>query len=176
MGGGVVEGKGRRGGGLALLYRSALVATVVPGFVSENTSFELLLARVQFRKLNITFAVVYRPPSQSIPHFTEEIIKLLDTLHSHLKVVLYGDFNCPGTEGTAIDGRLEVVMRDYDFIQHVNVPTHVRGNMLDLVFTNEGGVQVSDVCVVDAGVADHFLVMCHLHVKRPTETKTTTHA
>jgi len=67
-------------------------------------------------------------------------------------------------------------MRDYDFIQHVDVPAYVRGNMLDLIFTNEGGVKVSEVCVVDAGVADHFLVMCHLHVKQQTETKTSIYA
>jgi len=94
-----------------------------------------------------------------------EFASLVDRL-AGTNLVLCGEFNCKGTDGSSFDHRLDQVSSDLGLAQHVNSPTHIYGNMLDLIFTNVGGIGVEDVCVIDAGVADHYLVSCCLVVFR----------
>ena len=55
----------------------------------------------------------------------------------------------------------------YSLHQHVSVPTHVSGNVLDLILSQDGDVSsplVSSVSVQSVCFSDHHLLTCHLGV------------
>jgi len=54
-------------------------------------------------------------------------------------------------------------------------PTHIDGNQLHLVLTHNDGILVTDVSVTDVGIADHYLISCHLAIKPPTKCAETVH-
>jgi len=57
-------------------------------------------------------------------------------------------------------------MSDYNLTQHVKYPTHICGNMLDLLFTIDAHLAINNVRVADVSVADHYLVSCDVAVSR----------
>ena len=174
---GLRRGTSKRGGGLALVYRDNLSVKRVSlrdPLIKDlpRTSYELLLTRLSHSCGTVFVGVIYRPPSTSLPTFIAEFTSLVDRL-TGTNLVLCGDFNCKGTDGLSFDHRLDQVSSDFGLTQHVNRPTHINGNMLDLIFTNVGGIEVTDLRVVDAGVADHYLVSCLLDVPRPPKVQET---
>ena len=46
--------------------------------------------------------------------------------------------------------------------QHVHVPTHISGGVLDLVVTSSGGKSVAIRNVGDIGISYYYLVLFHL--------------
>jgi len=81
-------------------------------------------------------------------------------------IILCGDFNCPGMDCCSIDTRLDRVKSDYNLTQHVNCPTHIDANMLDLLFTIDARPAISNVRVADVGFDDHYLVSCDVAVSQ----------
>ena len=82
----------RRGGGLALIYRSSLNLSHIqlPSF----TSFECLAARLTYASKSFILLVIYRPPNTSQHDFVSELSNLLDDLStSPSELLIAGDFN-----------------------------------------------------------------------------------
>jgi exonuclease III len=55
---------GKRGGGVALIYRDSIRVDVVTSGFSCN-SFEHMVTLLRFNSISIRLVIVYRPPSQS---------------------------------------------------------------------------------------------------------------
>jgi len=130
-----------------------------------TTTYKLFLSRMMCLTGTVVFVVIYRPPYSFITLFVKKISMLLDRLIGW-DIILCWDLNCPGTNGCSIDTRLDRVTLDYNLTPHVKCPTHIGGNMLDLLFTIVARTAISNVRVADVGVADHYLVSCDIAVSR----------
>jgi len=78
--------------------------------------------------------------------------------------LLCGDFSCPGG-ADAVDSLLLEVLTDRSLLQVVNQPTHLAGNILDLVFTSVDVELVCHVSMKDVGLSDHSLVPVNLNLR-----------
>ena len=54
--------------------------------------------------------------------------------------------------------RFKDILNSFNFIHHVNVPTHIQGHTLDIIATLEGGVHVSNVEANAFDISHHSLV------------------
>jgi len=151
------------GGGVALIHRSNINATIVPMRPAPK-SFELLLVKVANCKLGLTIAIVYRAPGTSIGDFTSELSDLIDSGRLGSRYIICGDLNCPGPTGTKglVAVELAEVIDEHSLRQHVCEPTHRAGNILDHFLTPEDKLAIEDVVISDVGLSDHFLVTCRV--------------
>jgi len=120
-----------RGGGILVYARSGLSIAAL----SNTNPFSQYCA---FKVHDVTIYLLYRSPNAS----AESIENLAGLIRSAEKnSILIGDFNLPEIDwgaGTA-PARMEPVVAAADntfMSQLVDIPTHVRGNTLDLVLTN----------------------------------------
>ena len=155
------------GGGTGILCRSTLtVSTVSHG---DKISFEYSVWDISFKNTHITFAVIYRVPySQSHPvplsDFFEEFEELLCEFHNiSAPIILCGDFNLHINKPDDPDGqRFISTMDSYGYTQHVNFPTHMNGNTLDLIFTRDSdNISVLNISEHDF-ISDHCFVHCNI--------------
>ena len=85
--------------------------------------------------------VVYLPPCLSQDCFSE-VLRYLETISSHPRLVLVGDFNFPDICWSSLCGQSPQSDAFCDFVFHhnlvqvVNFPTHLKGNILDLVLSS----------------------------------------
>ena len=84
-----------------------------------------------------------------------------------------GDFNCPGSSSDTIDERLSDAIDDFNMFACSGGATRITpdgspGNLLDLIIHNADHDLVTDFKAVDAGIADHMLIMTSIHLS-PTK-------
>ena len=54
-------------------------------------------------------------------------------------------------------------------VQHVQVPTHIHGNTLDLVLSSLDDNLISSLSVYDVALSDHYLVEMNLNITKPKQ-------
>ena len=114
---------------------------------------------------------VYRPPGAVTPSFTDQLSDLLIQLlllNAKLSPLVTSAY--PATLPGQLDRHAVDVSEQYNLQQHVTSPTHVSGNTLNLILTQEeelSGLLVSDVVVESACFSDHQLLKCRLGVPLP---------
>ena len=168
----------KRGGGVALIHRETAKATVVD--VGDYTEFESLAVKLTCRRSKSALVVcVYRPPGAATSAFTDQLSDLIDQLVLlNDKFVIVGDFNVPGDVTGQLDRHVVDVFDQYSLRQHVSTSTHINGNILDLILSQDeelSGRLVSDVTVQSVCFSDHHLLTCRLGVPpvRPVTTQYT---
>jgi len=77
-------------------------------------------------------------------------------LLSTQRCVVCGHFNVPGNDDSSVDPQVHSLLSRYNLVQHVHRPTHIAGNLLDLVITADSDCQ--SVTDISAQLTDHFLV------------------
>ena len=157
----------RRGGGVALIHRDSIKATSVD--VGDFTEFESLSVKLVGRQSrSVVVVCVYRPPGPVSSTFIDQLSDLFDQLVLlDCKFVVVGDFNVPGDNVEQLNSHVVDLFNLYNLHQHVSVPTHVSGNVLDLILSQDGDVSsplVSEVSVQSVCFSDHHLLTCHLGV------------
>ena len=142
----------RRGGGVGLICKNMYDPKVLN--IDTFNTFELLFVLLNNVSLNI--AVIYRtgPCSQS---FFDEFSEFLVTASSfNNQLIILGDFNLPSSNNinhaTFCD-----ILGLFNLKQHVNEPTHIQGNILDLIIFES---EVRNLSVVDESnfLSDHFRI------------------
>ena len=156
--------KSNRGGGLAIIYRNHIrMKARSDVFDTVPTTFEFQLVDMLVGKNKSVLCNIYRPPNTSISRFLEELSDFLEVLivHAGNKLILCGDFNCPGS-GCCINDSLASLIECFDLDQHVHEPT--RGvNLLDLIITVCDSEIINGLKVNDAGlISDHNLVTFYI--------------
>jgi Reverse transcriptase (RNA-dependent DNA polymerase)/Endonuclease-reverse transcriptase len=123
-----------RGGGLLVYAKVDLRIIVLPNDENNDDSFQYC----RFMISDITIYLIYRSPSSGSDSFSG-----MSTLlrNAEKNSVFVGDFNMPDIDwesGTARGRAKEVLdaVQDRLLEQLVTFPTHVRGNILDLVITD----------------------------------------
>lgn len=143
-----------RGGGLASVFKNLYNVRQLssPNFAS----FEVQLLEMTASTTTLC-VLVYRPPKY-IKCFISDFADFLGSvLFKYDSVLILGDFNihiCCKDDLLAKD--FLALMDSFNLLQWVNEPTHVKGHILDLVFTYGLDICIKDIN--DAGTSDHFLI------------------
>lgn len=138
-----------RGGGVCLFYKSHLKVVEIPqnnGNLDLDSKFDYLCVDTYDGKLPIRLLCIYIPPCSSrnlqiVNHMCSIIKKL--SFHSSNPFYFFGDFNLPLIDwnipkskgDSAHDAFLDFCLSQ-NFCQFINVPTHQKGNILDLLLCN----------------------------------------
>ena len=119
---------------------------------------------------------VYVPPNSDLSYL-ESVIDFftINILSSCIPCIIVGDFNLPNicwsslTGSSAMGASFCEFVFNWNLTQHVSVPTHIKGNILDLVLTSDN-IQISDLSFNHPGSiinSDHFLISFDLHCEGP---------
>ena len=164
-----------RGGGLALIHRSTSDAMLVAK--GQTRSFEYASWLLVMKKKNITVTGMYhRPPKNTITNrmfiddITDHLISLLSTATNN---IILGDFNMHINDSNSNDACIFTdTFTTLGLTQHVTMSTHVKGNILDLIFTEEISSIKLTSCQAGSFLSDHKLVTALLNINRqPIEKK-----
>ena len=165
----------RRGGGLALIYRSSLNVSRIqlPSF----TSFECLAARLTYASRSFILLVIYRPPNTSQHEFVSELSNLLDDLAtSPSELLIAGDFNIHVDKPSASFSTIFLKLLDsFSLTQHINFSTHNSKHILDLFITRSSFTDILSIVSLDPAVSDHLAQLITInvppHARRSRTTK-----
>ena len=89
---------------------------------------------------NVIFCCVYVPPDSSVSSLANF---LSDITSSFNNCIILGDFNFPDIDWSVLMGTSHQsncfcdLVFDCNLTQHVHDPTHVKGNLLDIVLTSQ---------------------------------------
>ena len=94
------------------------------------------------KKKNITVTGIYHPPPKNtitnrmfINDINDHLISLLPTATNN---IIFGDFNMYINDSNSNDASMfKDTFTALGLTQHVTISTHVKGNILDLIFTEE---------------------------------------
>ena len=171
-----------KGGGVMLAVKSALKSTQLPA----PDNLEVVTISVQAH-CSLTICAVYTPPN-SKNDYIQGLYLYLSTLISSANVILLGDFNAPDVNwdtfistNTISDHLCDFII-DHNMFQQVNKPTHIHGNILDLVITSDPDLTTDLVIHPHTTYplqSDHFIITfsicadvhhykCSRNVSRPT--------
>ena len=173
--------RGRRGGGVALIYKKDISFRNIVT-TNEITQFELLDCIIKVNKLSTRVVVVYRPPPSCKNGLRYEdfalewasYIEQFVELQEELLIVEY--FNIHVDSSNNESQSFLNILNTNGLSQHVKSSTHQNKHILDLVITREHSnllkgppvVFISGVNDVKSSSSlDHFAVLCYLNVNRP---------
>ena len=89
-------------------------------------------------------------------------------MHRYEEIIIAGDFNIHWNNSDDLDASsLLEIAELYGLQQHVNDPTHVSGNVLDLIFTKLGSTIQLSVPDCSFFVSDHCFVSTRVSLARP---------
>ena len=113
--------------------------------------------------------VVYRPPSSDFRPFLDDAGKVLLTAAAHpTETIVCGDFNTRYVDPTCTNAtNLADLLETAGFVQHVNSPTHERGNTLDLGITSSTSHIIATPVTPTTLITDHYAVECEHHQPKP---------
>jgi len=152
--------------GVATVHRRGLKMSTLT-ITAECRVFDCLTIKLSTAGRHLNLGAVYRPPSSTA--FGVPMGKFCDFLDQFLTLpgepLLCGDFSCPGDAG-AVDSRLSEVLSDCSLLHVVNQPTHLAGNILDLVITSVDAELVRHISVEDVGLSDHSLVAVNVNLRQ----------
>lgn len=158
----------RRGGGVAILYKSSLQLFSMP----DAQDIEAVFCKAYINKARFILGVFYRPPNSS----AAVLENLREYMHCHVKsddrILLAGDFNLPNIDwhtfslhsAHSIDNTIFDIVFTFDLLQMVNNFTRVQGavcSILDLFFVS-GAIRNAITCEVTNGISDHKAVLLSL--------------
>jgi len=90
---------------------------------------------------NLTVTLLYIPPNADQSYFSR-LQSLIGTDNSNEDLILLGDFNLPNINWGTMSGSIPRVMDFCYFLfklnleQLITIPTHIAGNILDVILTN----------------------------------------
>ena len=166
--------KGRPAGGIAVLYRDTLHNCVTISSKEHGAeSFESCETQVNYIDQSLTVLCLYRPlPSKKnqlkTTQFMTEFPELLEDLATRcLKLVVIGDININFDSNSDPNMKsLKSLFPTLHLVQHISVPTHRRGHILDWLIASED-ISIQDIEVVDKLLSDHFVMSFSFNLRKP---------
>ena len=155
---------GRRGGGIAIMFKSALSDSISMHPLPFN-SFESVELRLSNDSTSVSVICLYRPPPSkqnklSNKMFFEEFPTLVSEYsHARRDLAFIGDFNFHFEDSSNGDvDQLKTLLNDHDLVQLVDIPTHKRGHVLDWVIVRHDASCLSLETVEDIALSDHSAI------------------
>ena len=162
---GALPGRVNHGG--SILYRCHIDAPLLT-FLEESPVAERLWARVETDLGPLLLGLWYRPPNAEDEHFTSLESEIERLSADYVGSLLIGDFNVHqrrwlrySLSNTVLGKRLQSFCSKHGVTQSVKEPTHVEGNLLDLVLTS---LPCSLSCSTTPRIADHNGVLTEINV------------
>ena len=163
--------RGSRAGGVAILVRNHLKSKPVFFDVGaiEVCGVDIMGVEGEFCRL----ICVYREPSynQKPLQLTQGLIDCLTRLVSNCRsFIICGDFNIPSSSwnppsfSNSYGEALHSFIVDNGLVQHVTEPTHVAGNILDLVISSDE-ILINHLTVEAPILADHMSILFVLNFR-----------
>jgi len=165
--------RGSRGGGVLLAVRDDITSKILP----SPANIEMLTVKVELPQ-TLIFCVVYLTPNPTV--------SLIQSLSSHLhqfqssNVVLLGDYNLPEINWDTLCGNSAVADAfcdtcfEHNLSQLISCPTHIHGNTLDLILTNNDDL-VDHISATPTDSlpfkSDHYAITFKLSITRPQSTE-----
>ena len=113
--------------------------------IDSPSELEIVCVKLNYSQ-PIVCCLTYMPPNSSITHY-ENLFSFLNNANiSSTNLILLGDFNIPDIDWNTLSGVSPVSQQFCDLIfdsalsQLINCPTHIHGNILDLLLTNSEDV------------------------------------
>ena len=162
------------GGGVGIVFKHSLKVKKLKTKPSFK-SFELMQLLLHNNSVTTCIVIIYCPPPSSANGFTvdlffNEFASLLELLASSGKLLITGDFNIhvnDVSDTTAL--KFLDLLDSFNLIQHISMPTHKNGNILDLIITRLDEQIVCNLSVNDPLISDHFVLHCNQNLAKPTK-------
>ena len=142
---------------------SLTISNISYNSFSHSEALSYAISSPLSRTVNTT--LFYRPPS--IDPFLDEFRLFLHTISPN--TIKLGDFNFPGPPSTR---SLNNLLTSFNLIQHVTSPTHVQGNILDLIIPPKTNKIITDI-TIGPPFSDHFIILLNLSHPKQTRPLTT---
>ena len=165
---------GRRGGGVAVIYRQELKCCTINTY--NLSTLEAITARLTLASKTLHLCVVYAPESKTSSSASQSFITdfspiLYDDLCDLSNLLIVGDFNYHINKEDNIYAKdFLSLLESCDFHQHVTSPTHIKGNTLDLVITRDKELNPRDIYTDSTVSPDHYAVIFCLPDHKPEYT------
>lgn len=157
------------GGGVLIAIANSAPVSVLHGVVGPGESITLSLQGCSKQKFK--FSVMYRPPNEYNLQNLEDLVESI----MHDNCLLVGDFNLPDIKWN-VEGKTGVVaessrrkafhtkalniIEQADLYQQITVPTHKKGNTLDLVLVSKPALsEFSIKSSVLPYISDHSIIL-----------------
>ena len=154
--------RGSQGGGVLIAVHESVPSVLI----SSPEELEIITVNLNCLNGPITLCTVYVPPNSGDDYHKHLLSYLAHVTSSAVGVIFVGDFNLPDICWASLIGQSPVSNSFCDFVyehnlsQLVDCPTHVKGNILDLVLTNSANM-VSNLLVTEPHPlipTDHHIV------------------
>ena len=156
--------EGKRGGGVAVLYKKQLAVKEEGASTSEFSSLEYAWVTVSLQlRRKMVLACIYRKQEVSFSLFIDELSTLLDKIiFKGDAALIVGDFNAwVDIEDDVNANSLLTLMSAFGLSQQVQEPTHRNGHTLDQIYVNECQALIQHEVINDTlGLTtDHLPIM-----------------
>ena len=164
---------GRLGGGMGIIYKRGMKCKAL--LHGAYKTFEYGSYEVAYQNKTINAHVIYRPPYSAVNRTTLDMF--FDEFQTYLSSVVQscnlllitGDFNIHMDIMDDSDKRKMCdLLNMFDLRQHVTVPTHKSGHILDLMITRCSNELVLSIPIVDHMISDHMIVCSDLNLPKPS--------
>ena len=166
------NGNIRKGGGLAIVFRSNLNVSVIEA--DQTRSMEYAIWKVNTGTEIINIIAIYHPPYSDINQstnamFLDDLADIFEKcLMSLSNIVVAGDFNLHIDKKNDPDVNLfKDMVQAFGLDCQVNFPTHWSGHTLDLILTEAIGNIKMSKCQCGVFLSDHCSVESILNIKKP---------
>ena len=163
-----------RGGGVLIAVKDS-----IPSFsVSSPPDLEIVSVRLGQTNDHV-ICCVYVSPDASLSYVSCLVHYLTDLTSSFNKCTILGDFNFPDIDWHTLMGSSPLsscfcnFVFDCNLSQHVLEPTHIRGNVLDLILTS-ADISIDHLLIhpsSDVYFSDHFVISFDLFLSVPSVSK-----
>ena len=158
-----------KGGGIIVYVRNGLTILSCD-YISSNFN-QYCCFQVKSEKECIEFICVYRSPNSSDENDTYLCEDILNYMKKRSDCVLIGDINLPGIDwnknSSDKKGRLFLNNANNNLLtQCIDFPTHIKGNILDLLIINNSDIFLNADDVGRLGKSDHVMLLINLKFKR----------
>ena len=169
--------KNSSGGGMLCIYKHNIDITKIPAM---NTKLlEVMDLQLVAKNKTIRIVSVYRPPrSESRRYPITDFYDDMENLVSFYKtvkddVIFCGDYNVHVNKPDESETRRFInITESANLKQHISEKTHLKGNTLDLVLS-ENGSKLINRCEVSDFMSDHAVILVDLNLSKPPKSKKT---
>ena len=145
-------------GGVDFFIRSSYRPHIIES--ASYQSFENMVVSIGLHGHSLLLACIYCPPGSCTCNFLEEFMSFVGYLSSiGSSYYICGNFNIHVDVPVGNGYKFITFLDSCDLKQLVNKPTHLHGNILDLILSPSDQDTIADVKICNF-VSDHALVKC----------------
>lgn len=166
--------RNKSGGGVLIAVDAEIPQTSII-LESQCEVVAVILQRINFELIVICY---YRPPTCYNMSPLCVYLEQIKNKYPNSKILLSGDFNMPNiiwndfskTHFRSYQKDFISTINDFNLSQLIHVPTHIKGNILDLLFTDLNSF-IFEIDVIQPGLSDHYMISAKIANNTNTNTQ-----